>query len=157
MKPDDITRAVLARDDVARYLRGNQGLPEDSARQRIEKKLGRIEGVDAVVNLATEKATVRYAEPRAFAIFAARCNRQEPNLGKASSVLLGLLDTIIDRLADFIERIQTRVETLSHTVLRCSVPRRPATDRRSHCRGQTGVAGFEPNESILSPPRRLRS
>ena len=30
---------------------------------RIEKKLGRLEGVDAVVNLATEKATVRYADP----------------------------------------------------------------------------------------------
>jgi magnesium transporter len=64
----------------------------------------------------TRLVTVRYAEPRAFAIFAARCNRQEPNLGKASSVLLGLLDTIIDRLADFIERIQARVESLSHTV-----------------------------------------
>lgn len=42
MKPDDITRAVLARDDVARYLRGNQGLPEDSARQRIEKYLDEL-------------------------------------------------------------------------------------------------------------------
>jgi magnesium transporter len=30
--------------------------------------------------------------------------------------LVGLLDTIVDRLADFIERIQSEVETLSHTV-----------------------------------------
>jgi magnesium transporter len=60
--------------------------------------------------------TVRYAEPRAFAIFAARCNRQEPNLTTGTVVLAGLLDTIVDRLADFIERIQAQVETLSHAV-----------------------------------------
>lgn len=64
----------------------------------------------------TRLVTVRYAEPRAFAIFAARCNRQETDLGKGTSVLIGLLDTIIDRLADFIEHIQGQVETLSHSV-----------------------------------------
>jgi magnesium transporter len=60
--------------------------------------------------------TVRYAEPRAFAIFAARCNRQETNLGNSTSVLIGLLDIVVDRLADFIERIQGEVEALSHSV-----------------------------------------
>jgi magnesium transporter len=64
----------------------------------------------------TRLVTVRYAEPRAFAIFAARCNRQETNLGKGTFVMMGLLDTIIDRLADFIERVQAEVETLSHSV-----------------------------------------
>ncbi|HUW74327.1 MAG TPA: magnesium transporter CorA family protein [Methyloceanibacter sp.] len=64
----------------------------------------------------TRLVTVRYAEPRAFAIFAARCNRQEPNLTTGTVVLAGLLDTIVDRLADFIERIQGQVETLSHSV-----------------------------------------
>ena len=39
------------------------GMTCASCSARIEKKLGRLEGVDAVVNLATEKATVRYAEP----------------------------------------------------------------------------------------------
>ena len=60
--------------------------------------------------------TLRYAEPRAFAMFAARCNRQETNLAKGTSVLVGLLDTIVDRLADFIERIQTEVEELSRSI-----------------------------------------
>jgi len=64
----------------------------------------------------TKVVTVRYAEPRAFAIFATRCNRQETNLGNSASVLLGLIDIIVDRLADFIERIQAQVETLSHSV-----------------------------------------
>jgi Cu+-exporting ATPase len=39
------------------------GMTCASCSARIEKKLGRLDGVDAVVNLATEKATVRYAAP----------------------------------------------------------------------------------------------
>jgi len=60
--------------------------------------------------------TVRYAEPRAFSIFAARCNRSEPDLKNGAAVLIGLIETIIDRLADFIERIQVEVDGLSHTI-----------------------------------------
>ena len=64
----------------------------------------------------TRLITVRYAEPRAFAIFSERCNRQEPDFSKGTAVLIGLLDTIVDRLADFIEHIQAQVERLSHSV-----------------------------------------
>ena len=60
--------------------------------------------------------TVRYAEPRAFAIYVARCNRAEPDIKSGSSVLIGLIETIVDRLADFIERIQAEVEGLSHSI-----------------------------------------
>lgn len=60
--------------------------------------------------------TVRYAEPRAFDVFVSRCNRSEADLSVGAVVLVGLLDTIVDRLADFIERIQAEVEALSHSV-----------------------------------------
>jgi magnesium transporter len=60
--------------------------------------------------------TVRYAQPRAFAIYVARCNRAETDLKSGAAVLIGLLETIIDRLADFIERIQAEVEGLSHSI-----------------------------------------
>jgi glycerol-3-phosphate O-acyltransferase len=36
---DDITQAVLARDDVARYLRGADGEPDDKVRERVEAYL----------------------------------------------------------------------------------------------------------------------
>jgi glycerol-3-phosphate O-acyltransferase len=42
VRPDDITQAVLARDDVAKYLRGIQGTSEADARQRIEEYLGEL-------------------------------------------------------------------------------------------------------------------
>jgi magnesium transporter len=60
--------------------------------------------------------TLRYAEPRAFSIYVARCNRAETDLKSGSAILIGLLETIIDRLADFIERIQAEVEGLSHSI-----------------------------------------
>jgi magnesium transporter len=60
--------------------------------------------------------TLRYAEPRAFAIFAARCARPDTNLTSGMTVLIGLIEAIVDRLADFIERIQGEVDTLSHSI-----------------------------------------
>jgi magnesium transporter len=60
--------------------------------------------------------TLRYAEPRAFSIFAARCARPETNLTSGMTVLMGLIEAIVDRLADFIERIQAEVDALSHSI-----------------------------------------
>src|SRR4029078_5472351 len=60
--------------------------------------------------------TLRYAEPRAFSLYVARCNRSETDLKSGAAILIGLLETIIDRLADFIERIQAEVEGLSHSI-----------------------------------------
>jgi magnesium transporter len=60
--------------------------------------------------------TLRYAEPRAFALFAARCSRPEAGLTNGTAVLIGLIETIVDRMADFIERIQSEVDKLSHSV-----------------------------------------
>ena len=64
----------------------------------------------------TKLVTVRYAEPRAFNAFVLHCNRTEADFSVGTAVFVGLLDTIVDRLADFIERIQAEVEALSHSV-----------------------------------------
>jgi magnesium transporter len=60
--------------------------------------------------------TLRYAEPRAFSLFAARCRRPDPGLTNGTAVLIGLVETIVDRMADFIERIQGEVDVLSHSI-----------------------------------------
>ena len=60
--------------------------------------------------------TVRYAEPHAFSIFAARCRRPDPSLTNGTAVLIGLIETIIDRMADFIERIQGEVDAVSRSI-----------------------------------------
>lgn len=67
--------------------------------------------------LAGEKlVTLRYAEPRAFSIFATRCRRPETNFTTGIAVLTGLIETIVDRMADAIERIQAEVDALSHSI-----------------------------------------
>ena len=60
--------------------------------------------------------TLRYAEPHAFSIFAARCRKPDPSLTNGTAVLIGLIETIIDRMADFIERIQGEVDTVSRSI-----------------------------------------
>jgi magnesium transporter len=60
--------------------------------------------------------TLRYAEPHAFSIFAARCRRPDPSLTNGTAVLIGLIETIIDRMADFIERIQGEVDAVSRSI-----------------------------------------
>jgi glycerol-3-phosphate O-acyltransferase len=42
VRPDDITRAVLARDDVSKYLRGGAGASEADTRDRIEAYLDEL-------------------------------------------------------------------------------------------------------------------
>jgi len=57
------TTARPRHDEVREVDLAITGMTCASCSARIEKKLGRLDGVDAVVNLATEKATVRYARP----------------------------------------------------------------------------------------------
>jgi magnesium transporter len=60
--------------------------------------------------------TVRYAEPRAFAIFIGRAQKKDAACMSGVAVLVGLLEAIIDREADRVERIQTEVDKLSQSI-----------------------------------------
>jgi magnesium transporter len=106
----------------------------------------------------TRLVTVRYEEPRAFAIFASRCNRQETDLGSGVAVLIGLLDMIIDRLADFIERIQVEVDALSHSIFEIggdSGSRRRPFDVMLKSIGREGEVTSKARESAYSLARLL--
>ena len=60
--------------------------------------------------------TVRYAEPRAFPIFLARAQKKDAACMSGMAVLVGLLEAIIDREADRVERIQGEVDKLSQII-----------------------------------------
>lgn len=57
--------------------------------------------------------TVRYAEPKAFRVFADRACKADPQCTSGPELLIGLLETIVQRQADHIERIQDEVETIA--------------------------------------------
>ena len=62
--------------------------------------------------------TVRYDRPRSFDLFRIRAERPGAGLVDGRSVLIGLLETIVDRLADGLERIGGDLERLSLEVFR---------------------------------------
>jgi magnesium transporter len=64
-------------------------------------------------------ATVRFAEPRAFASVVARAQR--PGAVPCTSgeqVMLSLIEALIDRMADTLERVAAEIEAISRSVFR---------------------------------------
>ncbi len=60
--------------------------------------------------------TVRYDDPRPFAIVEHKLARLCPPKISGESVLLDLFDAVIDRAADIQERIGAEVDQISHTI-----------------------------------------
>jgi magnesium transporter len=54
--------------------------------------------------------TVRYAEPKAFPFFLARIEKEALPCNSAAAIMVGLLETIVHRQADLVERLQDEVE-----------------------------------------------
>jgi len=60
--------------------------------------------------------TMRYGDPRSITQFAVRITRQPELMASAEDALLGLLDAVIDRTADVLELIGSRIDALSSRV-----------------------------------------
>jgi magnesium transporter len=60
--------------------------------------------------------TIRYANPLPFQLFASQVQRQSDNCLSGDSVLAGLLDAIVDRIADVLEKVQHDMNQVSRTI-----------------------------------------
>lgn len=60
--------------------------------------------------------TVRYAEPKAFPMFLARAGKGDTPCASAADIMLGLVEQLIHRQADLIERIQDDVDRLAPAI-----------------------------------------
>lgn len=60
--------------------------------------------------------TVRYHEPRAFQTFPNRAERASMGCGTGEGVLVALLEAIVDRLADILERAGREIDGISRNV-----------------------------------------
>lgn len=97
--------------------------------------------------------TVRYAEPRTFDTFAQHLRSDGSG---ASALLIGLLDAIVDRAADVLERIGAGVEGLSQQVF-ATEGKRASRDLRA-IMGRIGYEGgltSNQRESLVSLGRLL--
>ncbi|MGE0715276.1 MAG: magnesium transporter CorA family protein [Alphaproteobacteria bacterium] len=104
--------------------------------------------------------TVRYAEPRPFAIFAARAQRPgATSCGTGELTMLGLIEAMVDRLADGLERAGNEIDTLSHAVFRnkAGTAKRKSSDLQSVIEqiGRRGDLLTMIRESLVSINRLL--
>jgi magnesium transporter len=102
--------------------------------------------------------TVRYEDPRPFAIVSTKLGRACSASVSGESVLMELLDAIIDRAADILERIGAEVDQVSHDILE---PEGQQADRsRSYndilrTIGRKGDQTSKARESLVSIGRLL--
>jgi len=100
--------------------------------------------------------TLRHAEPQPFRMFAAQTAKPGTGHETGEMALVGLLDAIVDRLADILEKVQERVTELSREVF-AQDKRRPsdgfemALKRLGRDQGLVGRA----RESLVSISRVL--
>lgn len=66
----------------------------------------------------THLVTIRYAEPKVFAIFAAHVQRSPMMCTDATMTLIHLLDAIVDRLADVLEHAASEMDNISRSTFR---------------------------------------
>lgn len=104
--------------------------------------------------------TVRYGDPKPFRLFAARATRQRGVALTAEAVMLGLLETIIDRAADVLEAMGTELDGLSQQIFRRPPPahrrrRGNAVDLQAIVRGigRVGDLASKVSDSLLGMAR----
>jgi magnesium transporter len=68
------------------------------------------------IRTATTLVSVRFGEPQAITGFIARAQRPNDFSASADTVFIGLMDALIDRAADVIERIALDQDNLSKTI-----------------------------------------
>jgi len=102
--------------------------------------------------------TVRYADPRAFQIFLARAQKKDAACMTGAAVLVGLLEAIIDREADRVERIQGEVDGLSQIIFGVKGGERTRSRRfdiNIRTIGREGELTSRSRESLLTLDRLL--
>jgi magnesium transporter len=101
--------------------------------------------------------TVRYDEPKPFAIVTAKLARSCPAGVTGETVLMDLLDAIIDRAADILEKIGTEVDNISHEILESDGPLSRGRDFREILRSisRRGDHTSRVRESLVSIGRLL--
>jgi magnesium transporter len=102
--------------------------------------------------------TVRYAEPRGIKMFLARVQKRDAPCMSAAAVLTGLLEAIIDREADRVERIQAEVDQLSQSIFGVKGGQRTRAlrfDVSIRAIGREGELTSRSRESLLTLGRLL--
>jgi magnesium transporter len=100
--------------------------------------------------------TVRYDEPRPFAIVTHKLGRACPATVTGETLLMDLLDAVIDRAADILERNAAEVDTVSHQIFEPTARRANRSRTYNHIMrsiGRKGDLTSKVRESMVSVGR----
>lgn len=114
---------------------------------------------DAVTFVLTPEklVTIRYIDPQPFRTFALRCERSIVNVNRADMVLMQILDAIVDRMADILEKTGADVEAISAEIFSPASEQAGTRDFQSILRrlGQKHGLTSKLRESLLTIGRML--
>jgi magnesium transporter len=101
-------------------------------------------------------ASVRYAEPSIFPAFVEQAKKADSNLKNADTVFIALIEAIIDRIADILERVGTDMDAISLAVFQDEMEKETASaDYKGLLRrlGRSGDLNSKVRESLVSVGR----
>ncbi len=100
---------------------------------------------------------MRYDEPKPFSFVAAKLARACPGAPTGETVLMELLDAVIDRAADILEKIGGDVDAISHAILESDSPLSRGRSFKETLRsiGRRGDHTSKVRESLVSIGRLL--
>ena len=98
--------------------------------------------------------TVRYSDPQPFNTFANRAARQAGQWPRAELVLAGLLEAVIDRTADVLEKVGGEVDALSKQIFSSGDPSRDFQKILLRLGGRNDLTS-KARESLISMGRML--
>ena len=99
--------------------------------------------------------TVRYDEPRPFAIVEHKLGRACSPKIAGDTVLMDLLDAVVDRSADILERIGMEIDQISHTIFEPEADETPSYNDVLKALGRKGDLTSKVRESLVSIGRVL--
>jgi magnesium transporter len=96
--------------------------------------------------------TVRYSDPRSFVTFVSRARRPSSGCTTADAVILGLLEAIVDRTADVLERVGREIDSISREIFEHDDEPTKSRDFQEVLRhiGREGDLDSKARESLLS-------
>jgi magnesium transporter len=131
----DLGIAVPSREEMAEIEVSSRLYTEDEAAFMTALILSNVTGDDAVISPVTfvlagrRLLTVRHEEPKVFPIFAGRAQKASIGCTSADAVLVGLLEAIVDRLADVVERCAHEIDAISHNIFSRAPGKKPTRSR----------------------------
>jgi magnesium transporter len=99
--------------------------------------------------------TVRYDDPRPFAIVSNKLGRVCSPKVAGDSVMMDLLDAVIDRSADILERVGAEIDQVSHTIFEPEADETPSYNDVLKALGRKGDLTSKVRESLVSIGRLL--